>query len=178
MGYGTTASGDVSTAMGYGTIASDYGSTVIGQFNNSLSSITSGGSATAFNLANTAFVIGNGTGAFETDDAFKVMFNGDAYVSSSLYLGDTKITSTAEELNLLDGVTSLASGILSSVTENDKTGVRLSTSVADNHGDIGANAVDLSRSIAASTTRGATGSQSTAMGDGTTASGNYSTAMG
>merc|ERR1712166_105573 len=96
MGYGTIASGYSSTAMGYGTKASDFGSTVIGQFNNSLSSITSGGSATAFNLANTAFVIGNGTGVFETDDAFKVMFNGDATLSNDLTVkGDIVISSDA-----------------------------------------------------------------------------------
>ena len=34
------------------------------------------------------------------------MFNGDAYISSSLYLGGTAVTSTAAELNYVDGVTS------------------------------------------------------------------------
>ncbi len=102
--------------------------------------------------------------AVSSSDAFKVMFNGDTYVSNSLYLGGTKITSTATELNLLTGATSLGTGILSPVTENSNTGVRLSTAVAANHGDIGSNAVDLSYSSSASTTRGATGDYSTAMG--------------
>ena len=176
MGYYTVASGDSSTAMGYYTVASDYASLVIGQYNDSGYSVTN--NATSFNTANTAFVIGNGPNWGDRSDAFKVMFNGDAYVSRYLYLGGTKITSTAAELNLLTGVTSIASGILSPVTESGKTGVRLSTSSDANYGDIGSNAVDLSYSISASTTRGATGSQSTAMGDGTTASGTMSVAMG
>ena len=156
--------------MGRNSKASDFGSTVIGQYNSSGSTVTN--SATVFNAANTAFVIGNGTGTGEdASDAFKVMFNGDTYVSSSLYLGGTEITSTAAELNLLSGATSLGTGILSPVTENSNTGVRLSTAVAANHGDIGSNAVDLSNSDSASTTRGATGDSSTAMGQSTTASG-------
>ena len=67
---------------------------------------------------------------------------------------------------------------LSSVTENSKTGQRLTVSDINNHGDIGSNAVDLSYSNSVSTTKGATGSSSIAMGQGTIASGLYSTAMG
>ena len=174
MGYFTTASGNKTTAMGANTTASDYASLVIGQFNSSGSSVTN--NATSYNTANTAFVIGNGTDSSNKSDAFKVMFNGDTYISSSLYIGGTAITSTAAEINLLDGVTAV--GILSSVTESGNTGVRLSTSNSANHGDIGSNAVDLSYSSGSSSTRGATGDYSTAMGFNTTASGAYSTAMG
>ena len=67
---------------------------------------------------------------------------------------------------------------LGSVTENSKTGQRLTVSLAANHGDIGSNAVDLSYSDGGSNTRGATGTASTAMGYKTTASGDYSTAIG
>tara|TARA_B110000902_G_scaffold81780_1_gene96997 strand:- start:123 stop:2585 length:2463 start_codon:yes stop_codon:yes gene_type:complete len=182
MGWNTSADGKLSTAIGYETTASDYGSLVIGRYNLAGATVTN--SATEFNTANTAFVIGNGSvGAGMMDppilsDAFKVMFNGDAYVSNSLYIGGTAITSTAAELNLLAGVTVIGTGILSNVTEGSNTGARLSTSNAANHGDIGSNAVDLSYSNSSSTTRGATGSNSTAMGDGTTASGPFSTAMG
>ena len=176
MGYSTTASGNESTAMGRSTTASDFGSLVIGQYNSSGSSVTN--NATSFNTANTAFVIGNGVDSSNKSDAFKVMFNGDTYISSSLYIGGTAITSTAAEINLLDGVTTVGSGILSSATESGNTGVRLSTSNSANHGDIGSNAVDLSYSNSSSSTRGATGNYSTAMGRSTTASGYASTAMG
>ena len=67
---------------------------------------------------------------------------------------------------------------LAPVTESGNTGQRLTTSNTSNHGDIGSNAVDLSNSSSASTTRGATGYGSTAMGISTTASGIASTAMG
>ena len=52
-------------------------------------------------------MIGNGADSSNKSGAFKVMFNGDAYISSSLYLGGTAITATAEEINLLEGLTSL-----------------------------------------------------------------------
>ena len=176
MGYFTTASGNKTTAMGANTTASDYASLVIGQFNSSGSSVTN--NATSFNTANTAFVIGNGTASNAKSDAFKVMFNGDTYVSGSLFLTGTEITSTAAELNLLDGVSTIGDGILASVTENSNTGVRLSTSNASNHGNIGSNAVDLSYQANASSARGATGRYSTAAGEATTASGESSTALG
>ena len=175
MGRSTTASGTYSTAMGYYTTVSDFASVVIGQYNSSGSSATS---ATLFSTSAPAFVIGNGTDSSNKSDAFKVMFNGDTYVSGSLFLGGTEITSTATELNLLDGVSTIGDGILASVTENSNTGVRLSTSNAANHGDIGSNAVDLSNQISTSSTRGATGLRSTAIGYGTTASGVRSLATG
>ena len=105
IGYYTSATGYISTAMGRYTTASDWSSLTIGQYNSSGSSATS---ATSFSTSAPAFVIGNGTASDATSDAFKVMFNGDAYVSSSLYLGGTAITATAAEINLLDGLTTVA----------------------------------------------------------------------
>ena len=94
IGEGSTASGSRSTAMGKTTIASDFASVVIGQYNSSGSSVTN--SATVFNTANTAFVIGNGTASNAKSDAFKVMFNGDATVSNDLTVsGDVNISSDA-----------------------------------------------------------------------------------
>ncbi|MAJ38391.1 MAG: hypothetical protein CMC19_10900, partial [Flavobacteriaceae bacterium] len=94
MGQGPTASGNYSTAMGYRTTASDYASVIIGQYNSSGSSVTN--SATSFNRANTAFVIGNGEDDTNLSDAFKVMFNGDATVSNDLTVnGDVTVSSDA-----------------------------------------------------------------------------------
>ena len=103
LGRSNSTSGVYSTAMGYDTTASDYASTVIGQYNSSGSSATS---SSSFSTSAPAFVIGNGTSSGSLSDAFKVMFNGDAYISSSLYLGGTAVTSTAAEINYVDGVTS------------------------------------------------------------------------
>ena len=171
MGDLTTASGIVSTAMGNQTTASDYGSLIIGSFNNAGSSVSTGGSATAFNTDNTAFVIGNGENYDSRSDAFKVFFNGNTtaagIVTANGFVGNGS------------GLTDLpSSGGLQSITENEITGYRRADAIAANYGDIGLGAVDLSFSGSPSSTFGATGKNSTAMGKSTTASGNYSTAMG
>jgi len=77
---------------------------------------------------------------------------------------------------ILDGI--VAGGQLAKVTEESKTGYRLLSENAANHGDIGSNAIDLSISESASTTMGATGDYSLASGFSATASGDYSTAIG
>ena len=71
-----------------------------------------------------------------------------------------------------------SSDYLQRFTESGKTGWRFSTAVAANYGNIGSEAVDLSYSGYSSSTKGATGDYSIAMGEGTTASGNNSTAIG
>jgi hypothetical protein len=121
MGFASIASGNRSTAMGIYTKASDYGSLVIGHYNLSGSSITN--SATAFNVANTAFVIGNGTSG-NLSDAFKVMFNGDVTVSNNLtVVGNVEVQSderlksnivslgsTLSKLILIDGKSYVKNG--------------------------------------------------------------------
>ena len=88
-GKNTVASGTYSTAIGFETDASDYGSLVIGQYNSSGSSVTS--SATVFNTANTAFVIGNGTSG-STSDAFKVLFSGNTTVAGDITVTGNDVT--------------------------------------------------------------------------------------
>ena len=70
------------------------------------------------------------------------------------------------------------SGALEEITEGPNTGYRIVGRDTANYGDIGDNAVDLSYSSLASTTNGASGDYSTAMGFRTSASGGVSTAMG
>ena len=133
MGYNTTASGINSTAigrksvasgyysttLGYDTRASDFTSTVIGQYNNSLSSITTNGSAISYDADNTAFVIGNGTDDSNRSDAFKVMFNGDASVSNDLTVsGDVVISSDA---SLKSNIVSLGSTLSKLLQVDGKT---------------------------------------------------------
>ena len=96
--------------------------------------------------------------------------------AAGLNIGGTAITSTASELNLLDGLSEI--GVLASISENNNTGVRLSSSNSSNHGDIGGDAVDLSKQGQSSSIRGATGYGSFASGYNTTASESYSTALG
>ena len=86
-GWMSTASGHYSMAAGRRVTASDFASTVIGQYNSSGSSVTN--SASAFNTANTAFVIGNGADNSNKSDAFKVMFNGNTTIGGDdLTIGD------------------------------------------------------------------------------------------
>ena len=173
MGDNTTASGDNSTAIGEETIASDFASATIGRYNLVNSTVTTGGSATAFDTDNAAFVIGNGL-YNAPSDAFVVKFNGDATLQNDLEVGgDLDVTG-----GLTVGGSPVGTGVLSPVTENSKTGVRLSTTVAANYGDIGSEAVDLSYSSIASSTVGATGDYSISMGYRTTASGDNSTFNG
>jgi trimeric autotransporter adhesin len=67
---------------------------------------------------------------------------------------------------------------LQKITEAGNTGWRILGRDSANYGNIGNKAIDLSISEIPSTTYGATGNYSTAMGEFTTASGDYSTAMG
>jgi hypothetical protein len=118
-GLNTTASGNVSSAIGINTIASDYSSFAIGQYNNSLSSITTNGNATAFDLNNTAFVIGNGTASDAKSDAFKVLFNGDATIGKDLTIkGDILVSSDAK---LKTNIASLGSTLAKLLLLDGKT---------------------------------------------------------
>ena len=117
MGDSTEASGYASTAMGESTTASDFGSTVIGQYNSSGSTVTN--SATVFNAANTAFVIGNGVDGSNTSDAFKVLFNGDATVGNDLTVsGDVVINS---DMRLKANILSLGSTLYKLLQIDGKT---------------------------------------------------------
>ena len=174
IGYKTTASGNNSFAIGQETTASDFASLSIGSYNSVNSSVTTGGSATAFDTDNAAFVVGNGyvdnSDIFNpitvNSDAFVVYFNGNATLASNLTVGGTLVVNG----KTVDG--------LASVTENGKTGKRFSTANPAHYGNIGSNAVDLSISLSNSTYKGATGDYSTAIGDNTTAAGTAATALG
>ena len=88
MGDSTIASGRYSTTMGANTTASDYVSLVVGQYNSSGSTVTN--SATDFNTANTALVIGNGADGNNRSDALVVKFDGTTTIA-----GDLSINSDA-----------------------------------------------------------------------------------
>jgi len=117
MGRDSKANGVSSATIGYNTTASDYGSLVIGVYNSAGSSVTS--SATAFNTANTAFVIGNGTASNAKSDAFKVMFNGDATVGNDLTVsGDIVVNS---DMRLKANIISLGSTLYKLLQIDGKT---------------------------------------------------------
>ena len=167
MGIYTNAVGDASTSIGHQTDAKDYASLVLGQYNLLGSTVTN--SSTSFSSENTALVIGNGADGNNRSDALVVKFDGTTTIAGSVtassFIGDGS------------GLTSLPL-VVESITEGGNTGVRLSSANAANHGDIGNTAVDLSYQSSASTTTGATGQSSFAVGLDSTASGAHSISGG
>ena len=121
IGYKTTASGNNSFAIGEETTASDYGSLSIGLYNSVNSSVTTGGSATAFDTDNAAFVVGNGyvddsdfMNPFTVNsDALVVYFNGNATLAGDLTINsDARLKeniqplgSTLDKLHQIEGKT-------------------------------------------------------------------------
>lgn len=166
IGYGATASGGSSTAIGLFTTAAGYGTTAIGIYN----TLNPPANAMFFNLANRAFVIGNGSNGSNRSDALTILFDGTTTIAGNVtapsFVGDGS------------GLTNLPVVGLGQKNEGNGNGWRLATQDPANYGNIGANAVDLSTSGFASSTNGATGESSTAFGKNTTASGESSTAIG
>ena len=198
IGHVVVARGYASTAMGLGTTAESYGQTTIGFYNTA-----STASATGFVAEDRLFVIGNGkvnNGKVKPSNALVILKNGDTRLNGALTIHDptdttgtssytlpTKKGTADQVLTMLDATTGTTtwttpgggggSGNLEKVTEGVNTGYRISGRNAANHGDIGEEALDLSYQSGTSTTTGATGKYSTAMGHRTTATGDTSTAM-
>ena len=199
IGHGVVASGYASTAMGLGTTAESYGQTTIGFYNTARTA-----SATGFVAEDRLFVIGNGkvnNGKAKPSNALVILKNGNTRLNGALTIHDptdttgtssytlpTKKGTADQVLTMLDATTGTttwttpggggSSGNLEEVVEGTNTGYRILGSDPNFHGDIGEKALDLSYQSATSTTTGATGESSTAMGVNTTASGDASTAMG
>ena len=111
------------------------------------------------------------TASTGTDDQ---NISGSSLSGTTLTIGiEGGSSETIDLASLQDG-----SGALEEISEGSYTGYRISGRDAAYYGDIGSNAVDLSYSNYSSTTLGATGFRSIAMGNQTTASGFIGTAMG
>ena len=129
-------------------------------------------------------IIGNGLNTF--GDISSVSWDVNAYylkIETDPEGGSNfSITATTQLLSvpyaLYANEAGSGSGALEKITEGSNTGYRIVGRDTANYGDIGDNAVDLSYFPFASTTNGASGQISTAVGYGTTASGIASTAMG
>jgi hypothetical protein len=189
MGGATTASGTYSTAMGGYTTAESYGQTSLGVFNTPITPI----STTGFNAEDRLLVVGNGV-VGSTSDALVILKNGTitapSFDISEIIDAKALVTKEFADANYIDASfsgdyndltnqpTIVTPTGLETINESNGTGLVKAGRVAANYGNVGENAVDLSQSNSTSTTRGATGFYSTAMGLITTASGAFSTAMG
>ncbi|MGB5982283.1 MAG: hypothetical protein WBG46_09075 [Nonlabens sp.] len=171
-GRGNVASGENSAALGEGTLASANKSTVVGEYNTDYSVEGNG--------TDRLFVVGNGGTELSRQDALIVRKDGLVTAPS---MDNTDIDNAGDEVLITKGYlgevvnNDVFTGI-EQVTEGGNTGLRRSDADAANFGDIGSSALDLSVSFAPSTTRGATGDLSIALGAGTIASGRGATAMG
>ncbi len=195
MGTSSTASGDDATSMGSGTIASDFGSLAIGHYNTTDATPN----PETFDLANTAFVIGNGIQSNMRSNAFKVLFDGTTTIAGNVtatsFIGDgsaltnishafkfntTSITGIESLTNTASGGGALAIGFetVASGAQSTAMGYRTTasgtSSTAMGHYTVGIG----NSSTAMGSFSVASGSSSTAMGNWTEASGSYSTAMG
>ena len=113
-----------------------------------------------------------------------VLFNGTSYDATfgSVIIGSNKALEFIRldgDFRLLGGSIVNTSSELEKITENGNIGWRLKDANPDNYGNIGNKAMDLSISDIASSTYGATGPYSVAIGNHNTASGDYgATAIG
>jgi len=193
MGVLTKAQGTASFAAGLYVNAKSYGEFAIGSYNDTLTTVNS----TLFaGDNNRIFTVGTGTSNSARRTSFVVQQNGNVGIGTG---APSEKLDVAGSIKIVDGTqgagkvltsdangrgtwtTPAASGTaseLQKITEGSNTGWRILGRDAANHGDIGANALDLSRSTLASTTTGATGPDAFAAGFVTTASGTNSTAMG
>jgi hypothetical protein len=192
-GSNTTASGIITTAMGDNTKAKSYGELAVGIYNDTLSSVSNSNS----NDSNRVFTVGNGD-ASARKTAFVVQQNGNVGINRKVatekldIVGSIKIedgTQGAGKVLTSDangkaswqtaaGGGATDSSQLQKITEGGSTGWRILGRDTANFGNIGSGAIDFSLSSLPSTTKGATGPYSVAMGINSTASGQNSTASG
>jgi hypothetical protein len=177
MGYFTNAIGDDgATAMGYGTIARAYSSLATGRYNDTIA----GSSKTIWVTTDPLLTVGNGTSNSVRSNAMTIYKNGTFNLQNHTSIPDN----SSDKFYVLNGepyfgTQKLQSSQLEKITEGGNTGWRLLGQDPSNYGNIGDGAVDLSINSLTSSTSGATGNYSMAMGIYTTASGNYgATALG
>ena len=188
-GYNSEASGERSVAFGNHTAAQSYAETAIGSYNTQVTP----NATNAWNDADRLLVVGKGSSASTRADALVMLKNGATTLNGALTLDPTGTSSytlpthkgAAGQVLTIDDATSgtttwttAAVPALVAVMEGGNIGARLINSDPANHGDIGADAIDLSYSPISSTVFGATGALSMAWGQGNTASGEQATVWG
>lgn len=167
IGTDNNAYGNYSTVFGIGNNVHAFGDTVIGTYALTLSS---GTSTTAFQTGDTAFRVGIGTAANARKDALQVYKSGLVVAPNTT--NDLILSGNGKSLVTREYVDSKTSGAtFVSINEGNGIGYTIADRVAANYGNIGLGAFDISTSTIASTTRGATGTNSFAIGNGGTASG-------
>lgn len=173
MGNGSFALGEMSFAFGQNPVAQSLNEIVLGSYNETYAPGTNG--TTAWNDTDRLFVLGNGPAFDNRSNALVVLKNGSitapSFDISEIIDNKSLITKEYADSNL-------SSTGLEALDEGNGVGWRLKGRDPDNYAPIGVNAVDLSIKETVSSTHGASGENSIAIGVSTTASGASSTAMG
>ena len=183
VGFRTIANGDHSLAGGERTTAESSHSVAFGRYN------VGGGTVDGWVETDPIFEIGNGTNSANLSNVLTVLKNGTVTAPSFdlAEITDDKALITKEYADI-----NLVGTGLEKITEAVDEGWRLSGADPANYGNIGLNAIDLSQSVSASTTMGATGNfsfgvglmarasglSSIAIGNETEALGNWATSIG
>jgi hypothetical protein len=192
-GRNNTADGISTTVFGENNQASGYGATVLGRQNtaNGSNSLVAGFGNISSNQINAQtvlgkwneeetdalLIIGNGADDITRKNVLSVKSDGNI-IASDLTLAEITQSNALVTKAYVDANTSAPSTGLEQLNEGNGNGWRLIGQNADNFGNIGNNAVDLSTTTFPSTTYGATGNSSFAAGIVTTASGFGATALG
>jgi len=171
MGDTSIASGQVSTSMGNQTRAESSYSTAIGRYN------IGGGDPASWIATDPLFEIGNGASDVSRTNALTVLKNG-TITAPTFSIGEIETAGNPALITKEYADTNYTPSGLEILNEGNGFGWRLIGNDPLNYGNIGNGSVDLSYVTVPSTTYGATGNTSIAMGDNTTASGHSATAMG
>ena len=162
--------------MGLATQAPSYHELAVGSYNTTYT--PSGGGNLNFNTNDRAFGVGIGTGAGRKDGlivykdgtlTFNKLTAAPAVTTDRFYILNNKVNYNGAEVGASE---------LQKITEGSNTGWRILGRDPANYGNIGSDAMDLSSATSGSTTFGATGNYSFAVGNNVTASGLNSVAMG
>lgn len=192
-GRNTTADGIASTAFGENNEASGYGSTTLGRQNvaNGSNSLVAGFGNISSNMINAQtvlgkwnevdndalLIIGNGADDLTRKNIFSVKNNGNI-IADDLTLAEITNPQALVTKAYVDANLGTPSTGLEALDEGNGNGWRLIGQDANNYGNIGLGAVDLSTSNLSSNGRGAIGNYAFASGLYTLANGNYSFAHG
>lgn len=192
-GRNNTADGIASTVFGENNQTTGYGATVLGRQNtaNGSNSLVAGFGNISSNQINAQtvigkwnevetdalFIIGNGADDLTRKNLLSVKSNGNI-IAPDLDIAEITQPNALVTKAYVDTNISTPSTGLEQLDEGNGNGWRLIGQDANNFGNIGLNAVDLSITTFPSTTYGATGTSSFTAGIVTTASGFGSTALG
>ncbi|PTX62203.1 trimeric autotransporter adhesin [Kordia periserrulae] len=192
-GRNNTADGISTTVFGENNQASGYGATVLGRQNtaNGSNSLVAGFGNISSNQINAQtvlgkwneeetdalLIIGNGADNMTRKNILSVKADGNI-IASDLSLAEITQSNALVTKAYVDANVGTPSTGLEQLDEGNGNGWRLIGQNANNFGNIGNNAVDLSTTTFPNTTYGATGNSSFASGIVTTASGFGATAMG